>query len=85
MLVHRGSGGRARNLSDNNRLHDVQHIAPPGVCQTRTFVAMKEVVDGAPLDFRPERGVTGFEPPAPASRREAPDATVSPEEMEVFG
>lgn len=42
---------RARDMADFNRLHGSQLIALPGVRQTRTFFVMKEVVDGAALDF----------------------------------
>ena len=42
---------RIRDIADFNRLHGEQLIALPGVRQTRTFFVMKEVVDGAPLDF----------------------------------
>ena len=42
---------RRRDMADFNRLHGEQLIALPGVRQTRTFFVMKEVVDGAPLDF----------------------------------
>lgn len=42
---------RVRDISDFNRLHGTELIALPGVRQTRTFFAMKEVIDGAPLDF----------------------------------
>ncbi|WP_374626958.1 Lrp/AsnC family transcriptional regulator [Devosia sp.] len=42
---------RVRDMADFNRLHGTQLIALPGVRQTRTFFVMKEVVDGAPLDF----------------------------------
>lgn len=42
---------RVRDMADFNRLHGSQLIALPGVRQTRTFFVMKEVVDGATLDF----------------------------------
>ncbi|MCR4268317.1 Lrp/AsnC family transcriptional regulator [Nitratireductor sp. ZSWI3] len=42
---------RVRDMADFNRLHGSQLIALPGVRQTRTFFVMKEVVDGAQLDF----------------------------------
>ncbi len=42
---------RIRDIADFSRLHGEQLIAVPGVRQTRTFFVMKEVVDGAPLDF----------------------------------
>ncbi len=42
---------RVRDIADFNRLHGEQLIALPGVRQTRTFFAMKEVIDNAPLDF----------------------------------
>lgn len=42
---------RVRDIGDFNRLHGERLIALPGVRQTRTFFVMKEVVDGAPLDF----------------------------------
>lgn len=42
---------RARDMTDFNRLHGSQLIGLPGVRQTRTFFVMKEVVDGAQLDF----------------------------------
>ena len=42
---------RVRDMADFNRLHGSQLIALPGVRQTRTFFVMKEVVDGAALDF----------------------------------
>jgi Lrp/AsnC family leucine-responsive transcriptional regulator len=42
---------RVRDMADFNRLHGSQLIALPGVRQTRTFFVMKEVVDGALLDF----------------------------------
>lgn len=42
---------RVRDMADFNRLHGTQLIALPGVRQTRTFFVMKEVVDGAPLEF----------------------------------
>ncbi len=42
---------RARDMADFNRLHGSQLIGLPGVRQTRTFFVMKEVVDGAQLDF----------------------------------
>jgi Lrp/AsnC family leucine-responsive transcriptional regulator len=42
---------RVRDISDFNKLHGDQLISLPGVRQTRTFFAMKEVVDNAPLDF----------------------------------
>ena len=42
---------RVGNMADFNRIHGDKLIALPGVRQTRTFFAMKEVVDNAPLDF----------------------------------
>ena len=42
---------RVGNMADFNRIHGEKLIALPGVRQTRTFFAMKEVVDNAPLDF----------------------------------
>lgn len=42
---------RIRDIADYNRLHGEQLITVPGVRQTRTFFVIKEVVDGAPLDF----------------------------------
>jgi Lrp/AsnC family transcriptional regulator, leucine-responsive regulatory protein len=42
---------RVGNMADFNRLHRDKLLALPGVRQTRTFFAMKEVVDNAPLDF----------------------------------
>ena len=42
---------RVRDMSDFNGMHGSKLIALPGVRQTRTFFVMKEVVDGAPLDF----------------------------------
>ncbi len=42
---------RVRDISDFNRLHAEKLIALPGVRQTRTFFVMKEVTDGAPLEF----------------------------------
>ena len=42
---------RVRDIAGFNRLHGETLIALPGVRQTRTFFVMKEVVDGAPLDF----------------------------------
>ena len=42
---------RVRDMADFNRLHGTQLISLPGVRQTRTFFVMKEVVDGAPLEF----------------------------------
>lgn len=42
---------RVRDMADFNRVHGNKLIALPGVRQTRTFFAMKEVVDNAPLDF----------------------------------
>ena len=42
---------RVRDMADFNRLHGEALITLPGVRQTRTFFVMKEVIDGAPLDF----------------------------------
>jgi Lrp/AsnC family transcriptional regulator, leucine-responsive regulatory protein len=42
---------RVRDMPDFNRLHGEKLIALPGVRQARTFFVMKEVKDGAPLDF----------------------------------
>ena len=42
---------RARDMADFKRLWSKHLIVLPGVRQTRTFVAMKEVIDSAPLDF----------------------------------
>ncbi len=42
---------RVRDMADFNRLHGDALITLPGVRQTRTFFVMKEVIDGAPLDF----------------------------------
>jgi Lrp/AsnC family leucine-responsive transcriptional regulator len=40
-----------RDIAVFNRLHGERLIALPGVRQTRTFFAMKEVLDNAPLEF----------------------------------
>ena len=42
---------RARDMAHVSRLHADHLIALPGVRQTRTFFVMKEIVDGAGLDF----------------------------------
>jgi Lrp/AsnC family leucine-responsive transcriptional regulator len=42
---------RIRDIADYNRLHGERLITVPGVRQTRTFFVIKEVVDGAPLEF----------------------------------
>lgn len=42
---------RLRDMSEFSRLHGDQLLGLPGVRQTRTFFVIKEVVDGAPLDF----------------------------------
>ncbi len=42
---------RARDIADFSRLLGEQLIALPGVRQTRTFFAMKEVIDNGPLEF----------------------------------
>ena len=42
---------RVRDIADFNKLHADKLIALPGVRQARTFFVMKEVKDGAPLDF----------------------------------
>jgi len=42
---------RVRDIADFNRIHSARLITVPGVRQTRTFFVLKEVVDGAPLDF----------------------------------
>ena len=42
---------RVSGMEDFNRIHGEQLIRLPGVRQTRTFFVIKEVVDGAPLDF----------------------------------
>ncbi len=42
---------RVRDMADFNRLHGEVLIALPEVRQARTFFVMKEVKDGAPLDF----------------------------------
>ncbi|MEP2029914.1 MAG: hypothetical protein ABJI96_14525 [Paracoccaceae bacterium] len=38
-------------MADFNRFHGEVLIALPEVRQSRTFFVMKEVKDGAPLDF----------------------------------
>ena len=42
---------RARDTADLSRRHAEDLLRLPGVRQTRTFLVMKEVVEGAPLDF----------------------------------
>jgi len=42
---------RARDMAHVSRLHAEHLIALPGVRQTRTFFVMKEIIDGAGLDF----------------------------------
>ena len=42
---------RVRDMADFNKLHGEVLIALPEVRQARTFFVMKEVIDGAPLDF----------------------------------
>jgi Lrp/AsnC family leucine-responsive transcriptional regulator len=42
---------RVRDMAGFNKLHGEKLIALPGVRQARTFFVMKEVKDGAPLDF----------------------------------
>lgn len=42
---------RVRDMADFNQLHADTLISLPGVRQTRTFFAMKEVTDNAPLEF----------------------------------
>lgn len=42
---------RVRDISDFNRIHSARLITLPSVRQTRTFFVLKEVIDGAPLDF----------------------------------
>jgi hypothetical protein len=42
---------RVRAIADFNRLQGEQLIALPGVRQTRTFFALKEVIDSARLEF----------------------------------
>ncbi len=42
---------RGRDMADFNKLHGDELIVLPGVRQTRTFFAMKEVVDNTPLAF----------------------------------
>jgi Lrp/AsnC family leucine-responsive transcriptional regulator len=42
---------RVRDMADFNRLHGETLIALPGTRQTRTFFVMKEVIDGAALEF----------------------------------
>lgn len=42
---------RVADMADFNRLHGEVLIALPEVRQARTFFVMKEVKDGAPLDF----------------------------------
>ena len=42
---------RVADMADFNRLHGGVLIALPEVRQARTFFVMKEVKDGAPLDF----------------------------------
>lgn len=42
---------RVSDMAAFNRLHGERIIALPGVRQTRTFFTMKEVLDGAPLNF----------------------------------
>jgi Lrp/AsnC family leucine-responsive transcriptional regulator len=38
-------------VATSRRLYGEHLLALPGVRQTRTFFVLKEVVDGAPLDF----------------------------------
>lgn len=42
---------RLSDMSEFGRLHGEHLLTLPGVRQTRTFFVIKEVVDGAPLDF----------------------------------
>jgi Lrp/AsnC family leucine-responsive transcriptional regulator len=42
---------RVKDMPDFNRFHATRLITLPGVRQTRTFFAMKEVVENRPLDF----------------------------------
>ena len=42
---------RLRDLAEFSRFHGEKLITLPGVRQTRTFFVMREVVEGAPLDF----------------------------------
>lgn len=42
---------RIRDIAGYHRIHSERLITVPGVRQTRTFFVMKEVIDGAPLDF----------------------------------
>jgi Lrp/AsnC family leucine-responsive transcriptional regulator len=42
---------RVRDMAGFNKLHGEKLIALPGVRQARTFFVMKEVKDGAPLEF----------------------------------
>ena len=42
---------RVRDMADFSKLHGEVLIALPEVRQARTFFVMKEVKDGAPLDF----------------------------------
>lgn len=42
---------RVKDIKDFNKLHAEKLIAFPGVRQIRSFFAMKEVTDNAPLDF----------------------------------
>jgi len=42
---------RVKDIKDFNRLHADKLISFPGVRQIRSFFAMKEVTDNAPLEF----------------------------------
>lgn len=42
---------RVKDIKDFNKLHADKLIAFPGVRQIRSFFAMKEVTDNAPLEF----------------------------------
>jgi len=42
---------RVKDIKDFNKLHAEKLIAFPGVRQIRSFFAMKEVTNNAPLDF----------------------------------
>ncbi len=42
---------RVKDISDFNNLHRAKLLTLPGVRQLRSFFVLKEVVEGAPLDF----------------------------------
>jgi Lrp/AsnC family transcriptional regulator, leucine-responsive regulatory protein len=42
---------RVKDMADFNQLHANHLLALPGVRQIRTFFVMKEVIEGAPLNF----------------------------------